>query len=496
MPAPLLKRKNTVGITCVKGQLREEHFEPIIEGALYLREDDICGIGDRGNRFLLKIKSEAKYNFICENFTRRRIVITPDLEIEVTDISTYRHRVIVKDIPFEVNFETLKKIFSLYGEVDKVQMQYNYRLRNSKYRKIRSDRAVIWMDLHENIPCSFYIKQTQTYIYMQHENQVRTCNKCGKTGHYVKDCKTKPDDRANLIDLEYFLENENENDEIESIKSNETNSELDGEKSNEVIEEVGEKSNEVIGEVGEKSNDVMEGVGNPRENPISQGGRSFECVPCGYVCDKESLFNEHMETHKNMNTKSVDIHLDPTQEVKEYTCDTCEYTCNYESIMNSHMETHMEEKDKENSFACSECENKYHLEEDLTCHIENTHKEENTEKSLECVEKPFECTECDYRFTTEVELNIHKKNHTDELLIDTSYSEVVKTPTNVFKSTPKKRLSFDKLAAHSSQPCNSSSENSTGKNKRGASLSPSEYKNTQNEGLKKSKLKKPVEKVN
>ena len=59
-----------------------------------------------------------------------------------------------------------------------------------------------------------------------------------------------------------------------------------------------------------------------------------------------------------------------------------------------------------------------------------------------------------------------------------------------------KRPSFDKLAAHSSQPCNSSSENSTGKNKRGASLSPSEYKNTQNEGLKKSKFKTPVEKVN
>ena len=68
MPVPTIKRINTVGIKYLSGRLKEEHFEKIIEKILKVKEDEVYGIAERGNKFLLKVTTEERYQSICENF--------------------------------------------------------------------------------------------------------------------------------------------------------------------------------------------------------------------------------------------------------------------------------------------------------------------------------------------------------------------------------------------------------------------------------------------
>ena len=55
MAESILKRENTIGITYVKGEIEEPHYELVIEKTFGVPESEIFGIDDRGNtRFCLK----------------------------------------------------------------------------------------------------------------------------------------------------------------------------------------------------------------------------------------------------------------------------------------------------------------------------------------------------------------------------------------------------------------------------------------------------------
>ena len=435
MPTPTLKRINTFGISYIEGQLKAEHYVTIIEKILKVREEEVYGIAERFNKFLLKVTTEEKYQDICDNHLGE-YTLSPGVVIEVNDISCYKPRVSVKDVPFEITSEILKQMFSCYGSVDKVKMQYNYKLKGSKYEKTKTDRSIMWMDIDKPIPSSLYIKQTQTYIYIQYENQIRTCNKCGLIGHQIRDCRTKEDDKVNIFDLDCLVCDEYDIGDLESDTS----------------EEHTEGTVENLDQI------------------------SFDCAECDYKCHGKDILEDHMKTHNsNLN---AEIYMDPTQELKYYACEICDYKCNYENILIVHMETHTEEK----PFACPKCENKYKVKEELVSHMV-THTEE----------KQLKCNKCENRFSSEVELNLHIQNHTEETLIDVSFAEIVQSPNKVAKSTPR-RGSFDKSAISVSQPCNSIVEESSRKTKRGSSLSPNDYfKKTASVNLvKKARgLKKP-----
>ena len=92
---------------------------------------------------MLKVTTEEKYQYICENFTQSEIVVEPGDEIEVSDISSYRTRVKVNDVPFELDDNTLKVILNHYGKVEKVLTQYNHKLKASKSEKARTDRKIV-----------------------------------------------------------------------------------------------------------------------------------------------------------------------------------------------------------------------------------------------------------------------------------------------------------------------------------------------------------------
>ena len=83
---------------------------------------------------MLKLNTE-KYQEICDNFTASNITVEAGVVIEVNDISSYRTRVVVRDIPFELSEDTLKLILGQYGKVERINRYYNYRLKTANMRK-------------------------------------------------------------------------------------------------------------------------------------------------------------------------------------------------------------------------------------------------------------------------------------------------------------------------------------------------------------------------
>ena len=104
MDALLLKRKNTIGITYEVGEIRDHHYETIIENILGVPETDVIGIDDRGEtRFLFEVSRKEIYDRICEQFTGRDIPIGNDNVIQVDDISSYGTRIEISRVPFMID---------------------------------------------------------------------------------------------------------------------------------------------------------------------------------------------------------------------------------------------------------------------------------------------------------------------------------------------------------------------------------------------------------
>ena len=90
--------------------------------------------------------------------------------IQVEDILTYRLRVLVRDVPFEVKNEWLKDLLENYGEVSKIDYMRR-RHKHGKYSRVVTGRRIVWMNLRHAIPSSLFINQTKSYIYILHDGQ-------------------------------------------------------------------------------------------------------------------------------------------------------------------------------------------------------------------------------------------------------------------------------------------------------------------------------------
>ena len=103
MHNPELKRRRTIGIRYTYVVREDEHYEKIIEEILSVPEDEVEGLDERGDKqLMIKFTTEERYNDIIDNFTYRNITIAPGTVIQVEDISTFKQRVLVRDVPFEV----------------------------------------------------------------------------------------------------------------------------------------------------------------------------------------------------------------------------------------------------------------------------------------------------------------------------------------------------------------------------------------------------------
>ena len=137
---PQLMRRNTVGVRYIEGNRNEDHYEKIIERILEITEDELYGFDDEvpgTKQIMIKVTNSAKYNFICDNLLDQHFTVAPGHVIQIEDLSSYRVRVILDFVPFELTNESLFKLLENYGEVGRVDfIRKRYRNdRNKKFSK-------------------------------------------------------------------------------------------------------------------------------------------------------------------------------------------------------------------------------------------------------------------------------------------------------------------------------------------------------------------------
>ena len=93
------------------------------------------GVDDRGpKRFLFKVSTHETYDRICDDFIGREIFVETGHKIRVEDISSYKTRVKISRVPFEVTNDILKKVLGGHGEVEKCEYQYKA---FGKYKRLK-----------------------------------------------------------------------------------------------------------------------------------------------------------------------------------------------------------------------------------------------------------------------------------------------------------------------------------------------------------------------
>ena len=423
MEGPVFKRENSIGITYVVGEIKDWHYEFIIEKILKVSESDVEGIDDRGkNRFLFEVSSKEIYERICDQFTGREIRVGSYCIVQVDDISSYGTKIEISRVPFLVTNDILKMLLQRYGEVYKCKNHYRM---FGKYRQLnKTGDRIVWMRLHDHIPQTVKIKNTPIRMFVKYENQPMSCNKCGNEGHRIRTCTMKPNEFKNVINIEEIEETENIND--PEIDNKEENGSPDDEHED------------------EKDDTDAEGPMNLSFNNLdlhieaSQDSKPFECKECDYKCKYENIFKEHIEMHKGEKSQNQDVnkHMLTHKGEKSFMCGICELISSNKSSHEKHILTHENEVLLECSECSFNCINNDVLSNHLKTHnIYACNKCEFKSTSMQGlnghakihIQKTLRCTECEYTCTTMNKLNTHMRTHTEDEIQNEPLTEKAKT---------------------------------------------------------------------
>ena len=356
MEQPILIRKNEIGVTYVRGEIENDHYENIIETILGVPESEVLAIDDRGTvRFIFQVNSAERYNDICEKYTGKDISINDYCVIQVDDISCLGTRVDLSRVPFSINNDLLKIILGKYGEVYKCQ---NYYRKFGKYTKLNnSGDRIVWMKLNEHIPQSLKIKHTEmSCMYVQYPDQPKTCNKCGSVGHIVKSCRANPTEYKHLIDIEETRVALSEK-ELNTVHESDADSHMESDSDNDHEE------------------------ANLYENNPSGYDKhlEFECPECEHKCNSKDDLKEHMKDHTGDKTIS---------------CYECKFTCLDRDTLISHLKKH-------SIYKCDKCE-----------YVSNSLQGLNGHTKIH--QKKFKCPKCEFSCTSASKLSSHSKKHTGD----------------------------------------------------------------------------------
>ena len=98
MIIPKRRRVNTIGVKYVKGVIKDEHYDIVIESILGLNDEDILKIEEStSTRFLFQLGKE-NYDYVCSNHVCKFLTLDEDSIIMIEDISSYKPEVNVSGI--------------------------------------------------------------------------------------------------------------------------------------------------------------------------------------------------------------------------------------------------------------------------------------------------------------------------------------------------------------------------------------------------------------
>ena len=291
MVVPKLKRVNTLGIQFIKGEKCDDILEKIIEDKLGIPVNELAGLADYGpKRHMIKVRTEQMYKHLCDRYVGYPIRVDRDHEIELNDLSSYKDRVKVTRVPFEMSSSVLKDLMGRYGEVENVIMCSK---RDGKFKNIPIDQAIVWMKVLNPIPSSLWIAETQGNMFFSYEKQPRTCHKCGSLQHKANECdvfmNTLPKDRQNAVNIELYEESQEANVSV-SQPGEGTPPTEEGNPS--TVE--GDPSTDSDDSI--RSTLTTDSESDNEDNLISVESE-FACSECDRKCTTGHELNEHRKTH-------------------------------------------------------------------------------------------------------------------------------------------------------------------------------------------------------
>ena len=380
MAIPDIKKVNTIGVTYEKGDVEDFHIRNIIENVLGIPESEVCGIDLRSsNRFIFKVSSSKRYEYICNNFTGRDHVLDRNLVIRFDDISSYGTRIEVSRVPYEVSNDILVQVFSKFGVVLKCQ---NYFRKIGGYDNLtHTGERLIWMNLKQQIPQSIYIKQINNFIKVTYENQPYSCNKCGHSDHNARACTIEQHNYKRVVDLNDIMVNKldihsEQLKHSELLKCDECAFECYYENILADHKAIHKDSDFLCSKCGFQTSILLDLENHMKEHT---GETPTECDKHVQIPSKRLGVNDHRQSH---NSK------------KQYKCEYCEWVNIGSDAHEKHMLSHRDEI----LLTCTECEYECINDDVLFNHYKNKH-------SL------FMCKECDYKCKSEINLSKHTKMH-------------------------------------------------------------------------------------
>ena len=98
------------------------------------------------------------YNRLIKEFVGKKMTIDAEHEVELDDLSTYKNRVRVQKVPFEMEDNTLKALLERYGKVENITLSLK---KFGDYDAMTSDERIVWMIVEYPFPSSLFVKDSK-----------------------------------------------------------------------------------------------------------------------------------------------------------------------------------------------------------------------------------------------------------------------------------------------------------------------------------------------
>ena len=209
MRSPDIKHVNTISLKFIKGERNNKACKRVLIDLLCLKKGDIYGFGTEG-KFSVRVKfsNEEIYNDIVSTYNAQIFNLSENTSVQLLDISTYKIKVSIKNVPFEVPNTVLWNILQKHGKVESINFCYNQGHEDEDWLEgtLSMERYALMKEITQAIPSTYFLNLTQSYIYFSHPNQERTCHRCGSCYHHGLDCPisktTAPSKRDNVMNLD------------------------------------------------------------------------------------------------------------------------------------------------------------------------------------------------------------------------------------------------------------------------------------------------------
>ena len=208
MSNPTLKNYNTISLKFIEGNRNYKDTITVLKDHIGLDKHDLLGSGFAGKDSIhILLANKETYNWVIDHHNENIFDINNETKIKLIDISSYKIKVSMKNIPFALPNNTLLKILERHGEVDSVKYCHHPTKEGEEFLSgLQSMERIAFMkSITTPIPSTYYLNISQSYIYFSHPNQNTTCTKCGNTDHHGGECPvfktTAPWKRDNVMNL-------------------------------------------------------------------------------------------------------------------------------------------------------------------------------------------------------------------------------------------------------------------------------------------------------